>query len=56
MTLSSYTKTSHIDVAYTVSTVDGILLDCTATSYMFSDHHIFTSYQPLVNSNCHKMT
>jgi len=50
MALSSCSETGHVDVAYTVGTVDGILLDCAAISHMFLNHHLFTSYRPLVNN------
>ena len=49
MVLSSCSETGHVDMAYTIGTVNGILLDCTATSHMFLDHHLFIFYRP-----CHE--
>jgi len=37
-------------MASIVGATDGILLDCAATSHMFSERHLFSSYQPLTNN------
>jgi len=50
MALSTCCEIGRADIASIVGATDGILLDCAATSHMFSERHLFSSYQPLTNN------
>jgi len=50
MALSTCYEIGQVNMASITSATDGILLDCTATSYIFSEYHLFSSYQPLTNN------
>ena len=39
----------QVDIASIINTVNGVLLDCIVTSYMFSEWHLFSLYYPLTN-------
>jgi len=50
MALSTCCEIGQANMASIASTTDSILLDCTATSHIFSERHLFSSYQPLTNN------
>jgi len=50
MVLGTCHKIGRADMASISGTTNGILLDCAATSHMFSKRHLFSFYQPLTNS------
>jgi len=50
MALSTCYEIGQADMASIAGVTDGILLDCTTTSHMFSKRHLFSSYQPLTNN------
>jgi len=50
MALSTCCEIGQADMASIAGATDGILLDCTATFHMFSERHLFSSYQSLTNN------
>ena len=50
MVLSTCCEIGQANMASIASATNGILLDCTATSHMFSKYHLFSSYQSLTNN------
>jgi len=50
MALSTCYEIGQADMAFIAGATNGILLDCTATSHMFSKRHLFSFYQPLTNN------
>jgi len=50
MALSTCCEIGQADMASIAGATDGILLDCATTSHMFSERHLFSSYQPLTNN------
>ena len=50
MALSTCCEIGQADMASITGATDGILLDCTTTSHIFSKYHLFFSYQPLTNN------
>jgi len=40
----------QVSMASIINTIDGVLLDCIATSHMFSEQHLFSLYHPLTNN------
>jgi len=50
MALSTCYEIGQANIVSIAGATDGILLDCAATSHMFSEQHLFSSYQPLTNN------
>jgi len=48
--LSTCCEIGQADIASIAGTTDSIPLDCTITFHMFSERHLFSSYQPLTNN------
>ena len=42
-------KIKQVDMAFIINAVNGVLLDCAATSHTFSEQHLFSLYHPLTN-------
>jgi len=49
ITICNSHEIKQVDMASIINTVNGVLLDCAATSHMFSEWHLFSLYHPLTN-------